>query len=226
MTKNGRKIKRYFNTHLLQKRTTDAEFDKLLQAAIQPLFGRALEKTMLSKEDCVRESKAIYGLDNYNSIGIEFQYKMGKDRYFRYLPILVTILNFTAHEVIIYQCLFDPTVEKAFNECTWTYFYEEVVSIETRETAKMREKLSPTAQVLQKIPVVKVFVKRGKEQYNASKKFILQTRGNSSLEVQLSDYETIGEVNGTFKVTDAENTIRAIRTTLSEMKKNNYSLYK
>ncbi|MEM8999744.1 MAG: hypothetical protein AAGB24_05725 [Bacteroidota bacterium] len=219
MTKRGKKIKKYFAKGLLQMKIKDEEFDRLIKEAIHPLFRRALEKTMVYSEDCISESRIIYGLNTSNSVGIEFQFKMGKDGYFRYIPIVVTILNFTSHEVVIYQSLFDPTVEKAFNECTRTYFYEDVVSIETREVAKTREKLTPVKKALNKLPVVKVFVKGNEEQYNASKKFILKTRGNASLEVQLSDYETIGEVNGTFKITDAENTIRAIRTTLSDMKR-------
>ena len=221
MTTNGKKIKRYFSKNLAFNKISDREFDHLVLKAMEPLYDRALEKTLLDREDCIRKPKRICGLQVSHNGGIEFKYKKGDDGYVRYIPIAVTILNFTPHEIVIYQCVLDPTTEKALNESTWTYFYEEVVSIETREVSTTKEKLSTVKKVINEIPIIKKLVKGTHEQYNLSKKFMLTTRGTSRLEVQLSDYEVIEEtIGGEFNITDAENTIRSIRTVLRDKKRN------
>ncbi|MDC8003102.1 hypothetical protein POV27_03515 [Aureisphaera galaxeae] len=218
MTPNGKKIKNYFSKNALTKKITDQEFDTLIKKAMNPLHDRALEKTLLHEKDCVSKTRIIYGLKVYDYAGAEINYKVGKDGYIRYIPIVATILNFTQHEIIIYQCVFDPITENALNECTWTYFYKEVVSLETKEISKTKEWLSPTQKIFYKVPLIKLFIKGVPKQYNVSKKFIITTRGSSQFEMPLSDYEAIDGIEGKFNVTDAENTIRAIRSSLRSKK--------
>ena len=219
MTTNGKKIKNYFSKYTLSRRITDNEYDALIRKAIEPLFDRALEKTLLDSSDCVRKCRLISGIPKaFNSGGSEQNFKKGKDGYVRYIPIEITILNFTQHEIVIYQCVFDPITENALNESTLTYFYQDIVSIETQRESKTKRIFTIIERVLKKIPLIKLFIKGRQKRYNASEKFILTTAGSSMLEVRLSDSKTIESVGGEFNISETENTIRSIRTMLRDKK--------
>ena len=172
MTNDGKKIKNYFSNNKFKKKITDVEYDNIIKRMMRPLFREALEKNLLDQADCISRTRTIYGLRADNYAGAEINYKVGKDGFIRYTPVVTTILNFTKHEIVIYQCVFDPITENALNQCTWTYFYNEIVSLETKEVSKTRELLTPTQKIFYDIPIIKLFIKGVPEQFNLSKKFL------------------------------------------------------
>ncbi|WP_299677195.1 hypothetical protein [uncultured Dokdonia sp.] len=217
MTSNGEKILNYFKQGTFTfKKVTDEEFDELIQRAIAPLQKVALQKTLLHESECIRDSEMLFGPARAKNSLLEHHFKKGKDGLVRYTPIVVTIMNFTEHELVIYKCVFDPITETALNQSTWTYFYKEIVSIETKEPSRTGEFLTSTQKVLAKVPLIELLVKGKQKHFNVSKEFILTTRGSSFYKARLSDYEILDEVGGEFKISEAENTIRAIRTALRD----------
>lgn len=217
MTPNGKKILSYFKKGIsFSKNVTDKEFDELINKVITPLQKRALEKTLLDESECKRDSEMLFGPSRSKNSLVERYFKKGEDDYVRYIPLVVTILNFTEHELVIYKCVFDPTTEIALNESTWTYFYKEIVSIETTEESRTGEFLSPVKYALSKVPFIELLIKGEQKHFNVSKEFILTTRGSSSYRAKLSDYEMLDEVGGEFKISESENTIRAIRSALRD----------
>ncbi|MBC8755982.1 hypothetical protein H2O64_14990 [Kordia sp. YSTF-M3] len=223
MTTNGKKIENYFSKSIFSKSITDTEFDDLIWKSIQPLYRRALEKTSLDESDCIRESKLIIGIKGAGKYeDIEFNFKKGKDGFIRYIPKVITIINFTQHELVIYQCVFDPTTGQPLNESTKTYFYDDIVSIETETKSKSKQIFSPTEKVFKKIPIAKLFVEGEKKTYNVSETFTLTTRGTSRVEVTLSDYKIVEQVGGEFNTTEAQNIIRSVDAMVKEKKRNKY----
>ncbi|WP_298511187.1 hypothetical protein [uncultured Kordia sp.] len=220
MTLNGRKIKNYFKKYSFS-RISDQEFDKLVRESMKGLNDRALAKTLIDPNDCIRQPKMITGLKAKDFGGAEANYRKGKDGYIRYIPKVVTILNFTLNEIVIYQCVFDPTKEIALNESTFAVFYEHVVSIETITDSRGDTTYSTVEKLMNKIPVIKNFIEGELNHVNVSKKFVLSTQGNTSIEIKLSDYEVVDEIGGQFRTSDVDNVIRAVRTALNDKKSRN-----
>lgn len=215
MTSNGKKIKNYFKKFNLS-RISDQEFDRLIDRSMEGLFDRALKKTLLDADECIRDPKMITGLKVKDYGGAEINYRKGKDGYIRYIPKVVSVLNFTQHEIVIYQCVFDPTKEIALNETTFAVFYDHVVSLETRSLAREITKYSNTEKIMNKIPGIKKLTSGTKNHYNVSKKFVLTTNGKATLEIKLSDFEIVEEIGGQFRTSDSEDVIRAVRSALKD----------
>ncbi|WP_075343822.1 hypothetical protein [Tenacibaculum agarivorans] len=217
MTQNGKKIFKYFSKGFsLTKKITSQEYDELIDQAVFPLYKKALKKTLLDSSECKRKPEMFFAPTSAKKSLGERHFKKGEDNVLRFIPIVVTIMNFTAHELVIYQCLFDPTTEVALNESTWTYFYKEIVSLETKQDSGEGEFLTPTKKMLYKIPVVNLFIKGKHKQFNVSQEFILTTRGSSKYKVRLSDFEILDEIGGEFETSDVEKTIKAIRSALRD----------
>ncbi|WP_024770000.1 hypothetical protein [Aquimarina macrocephali] len=220
MTSNGKKIKQYFSKSILTSKISDNEFDTLLNESISKLFDRALTKTLLDKNDCLRTPRRITGPKMYDIGGAEFKLKKGKDNFIRYIPIGITIINFTQHEIVFYQCVFDPITENPLNESTSSYFYTDVVSIETKSESVTHEEFTFGEKVVNEIPLIGKLINNGTiHQYNVSEKFILTTSGSSWIEVRLSENVMIEEVGGEFSTSDADNAIRSIRQMLRDKKR-------
>lgn len=221
MTSNGKKILKYFKQgNLTFNKVTDNEFDELLEKAIYPLYERALKKNLLDKDNCTRGPEMLYGPTRSKNSLLDRYFRKGrKDDYVRYIPLTVTIMNFTAHELVIYKCIFDPTTETALNESTWTYFYKEIVSVETRGESRTGKHFTKKQKVLSRLPYIKPLIKGKQVHYNVSQEFIITTRGSSYYSARLSDREALSEIgDGEFKISKAEDAIRAIREAL--IKKN------
>ena len=226
MKSAGKKIKKYFSKSLIGK-ISDQEYDKLIDQLTKPLHNRALAKTLLDSRDRVRPPVgfkgpilSLFGITASRVGGAEFNYKKGRDGYIRYTPIGITIINFTQHEIIAYQCVFDPITGNALNESTCSYFYQDVISLETRTESKAKEEISNGKKIFRKIPLIKKLIGKGNvKQYDVSEKFILTTSGSSVLEVKLSENELVEKVGGKFSTSESEYAIRSVRQMLRDKKK-------
>lgn len=219
MTSNGKKIKQYFSSSFLNSKISDEEFDHLIDQSIIKLYDRAIHKTVLDKDECIRKPIRMIGPRIYNIGGAEFKMKNGKDNFIRYIPLGITIINFTQNEIVFYECVFDPINENPLNESTSSYFYSDVVSIETKSESVTTEEFSFGEKVINEIPLIGKLINNGTiSQYNISEKFILTTTGSSRVEVKLSENVMIEEVGGEFSKSDSENAIRCIRKMLRDKK--------
>ena len=52
--------------------------------------------------------------------------KRGKDKLIRYSPIEITIIHFTEHQLVTYQCAFDLTIGEPLNARIKRFFYRTV----------------------------------------------------------------------------------------------------
>jgi len=221
LTDRGKKILNYFSTSLLKSRISDQEYDALVRESIQILFPRALHLVGLDPEDCIHREQMIISPPNIRRIGdLEFQMKKGKDNYLRYIPVCVTIYNFTNHSLVAYQCIFDPTTDNSLNESTFEYFYNDIVSFETITESGSFIDYTWKEKIIKSLPILRSLMNTGNVyQYDFSREFILTTKGGTKLPVTLSDrilkQSTEG---GEFRLTEALKSISVIRRIIRDKK--------
>ncbi|MCI4670927.1 MAG: hypothetical protein MRZ79_22515 [Bacteroidia bacterium] len=220
VTKNGKIIKNYFSDSIFTSGPKDKEVDKLIEKSYEGLYDKALAKASINASDCIRPSVIITGPKLNNLGGAEFSIKKGKDNYIRYIPLGITIINFLPHQLVAYQCVFDPTTENALNESTLEYFYKDVVALETKTISRTEKTYTFSEKVINKIPVIKKLFDTGKvEQYNDAEIFVLTTSGGTKLEVVLTERVLIEAVGGgELPKTLSENSVKVVRKMLREKK--------
>lgn len=221
MTESGKRIKAYFSKGIIRrKRPDDKEFDSLVHLSTRDLFNQALRKTGLDSDDCIRGPVIIIGPRLQDRGGIEFAVKKGKDDLIRYIPLGVTIINFTVDELVVYQCVFDPTTENSLNESTFEYYYNDIVSLETRTESYTKREYNLVEKIINNISILKNIVSTGKvEQHNLAEKFLLTTSGGSRIEVVLAEDTLIEEAGGgEVSTSEAEKSIMVVRRMLRDKK--------
>ncbi|MEZ4773717.1 MAG: hypothetical protein R3D00_11090 [Bacteroidia bacterium] len=223
ITEKGKKIKNYFSKSFMASRPSDEQYDSWVNEDLNQLWDRAMIKTNLDRSDCIRQPVMITGPRLFNIGGAHVGVRKGKDDFIRFIPIGVTIINFTAHQLVIYQCAFDPTTSNSLAESTHEYFYQDIVSLETITESRTEKSYTFSEQVLLEIPLLKGLAQGKVEQYNDAETFILTTSGGTNIRVALSERilaESVG--GGSIPTHLSEQSIRAVRKMLRE-KKSNYS---
>lgn len=185
------------------KKPDDAQMDAWLDEDLKVLHGKALSKTGTDQSELVGEPVMVTGPRFWNVANAHVAYKKGKDNVFRFTPVGVTVLNFTANQLISYSCVLDLTTGNPLNESTDEYFYRDVVSVSTKTK-------SQSVQVAGK----------GSLQLNAAETFELTTSGGTSIEVLLRDPSLIQMMGGGGEIptTRAEKAIQTVRKMLREKK--------
>jgi len=185
------------------KKPDDAQMDAWLDEDLKVLHGKALSKTGTDQSELVGEPVMVTGPRFWNVANADVAFKKGKDNVFRFTPVGVTVLNFTANQLISYSCVLDLTTGNPLNESTDEYFYRDVVSVSTKTK-------SQTVQVAGK----------GSLQLNAAETFELTTSGGTSIEVLLRDPSLIQMMGGGGEIptTRAEKAIQTVRKMLREKK--------
>lgn len=184
-------------------RPSDAQMDAWLEQDLRALHPKALAKTGTDASDLVAEPVMVTGPRLSNLANAQLAFKKGKDNVVRFTPVNVTVINFTAHQLIIYGCALDLTTGNALNESTDEYFYNDVVSVSTKTKS------------------LSVQMQGGKLlQLDAAETFQLTTSGGTSVEVFLRDPKIIQELvgDGEIPTTRAEKAIQSVRKMLREKK--------
>lgn len=182
-------------------RPSDDEVDRLIEADLQDLNGRALNKTGTDASELVGETVFITGPRLWG-VSAQVAYRKGADAVIRFSPVGVTILNFTRDQVIAYSCALDLFTGNALNESTDEYFYRDIVSVSTKTKSHSYSVAG-----------------WGLVQLNSAETFELTTSGGTSVEVVLRDPGLIKRMGGgEIPTTRAEKAIQTMRKMLREKK--------
>jgi hypothetical protein len=184
------------------KRPSDAQVDAWIEDDLQLLHGRALTKTGTDPSEIIAEPVIVTGPRLEDIAHAQLAARRGKDNILRFTPINVTVINFTAHQLIIYSCVLDLTTGDALNENTDAYFYGDVVSVATKTRS------------------FNVATKGGTIlQIDAAETFQLTTSGGTPVEVVLRAPRIIQMMgHGDIPTTKVDKAIRAVRNMLREKK--------
>lgn len=185
------------------KRPTDAQMDAWLDEDLRMLPPKALSKTGTDPSDLVAEPVMITGPRLSDIANAHLAFRKGKDNIFRFTPVNITVINFTANQLIVYSCALDLTTGNALNESTDEYFYKDVVSVATKTKS------------------YSVQMQDGRtEQIDAAEMFQLTTSGGTSVEVLLRAPKVIQMMggDGDIPTTRAEKAIQSVRKMLREKK--------
>jgi hypothetical protein len=202
-----------------KSRPADAQMDLWLREDLAGLQPRALAKANLDTSELVRDNVVVIGLRFHHLGGAEFGFCRGGDGRARFTPVDTTVINFTEHQLVIYQCVLDLTTGKPLNECVDEYFYNDVVSVATRAEAFTYELTDLDRRLHSRIPKLKESAVNGKIQLNGAEAFILATSGGTFLRVVLNDPVVIqGLGGGELPLEFAEQAVQAVRKMLREKK--------
>lgn len=186
-----------------KKKVSDIAMDAWIEDELKVVHERALTKTGTDRSEVVSESVVILGFPKVWQLnGGVFAFKKGEDSIIRFTPLHVTVINFTANQLVAYECDLDLSTGNLINESTDEYFYKDVVSVATK-TKTQTITLPSGVQV----------------QTNTSETFDLTTSGGTSIEVRLKDPATIQHMGGgEIPTTRAEKAIQVVRKMLREKK--------
>jgi hypothetical protein len=199
------------------RKPTDGQMDAWIQDDLKGLQARALARTGVDQSELIGESVMVYGPRFWNIGGAETGIKKGKDGVVRFMPLGVTVINFTPNQLVAYQCALDLTTGNTLSESTDEYFYRDVVSVSTQSKTMTWDKAVLGASAF-KGPLA-ALVTAGKLQFNAAETFTLTTSGGTSIEVVLRDPKLIESVGGGSIPTDmAEKAVQTVRKMLREKK--------
>ncbi|NMH87981.1 hypothetical protein [Flavivirga algicola] len=222
LTPNGKKILNYYSKSVLKSKIKDEEYDNLIKESLQGLYDISLKMVDLDPGDCISRSVMIQGPPNFKRLnGLEFKIKKGKDNLLRFLPLGITIYNFTDHSLTAYQCMFDPTTSNALNEATYEYFYNDIVSFETVTESGSLIDNDWKDKIIKKIPVLKSVIDTGKIiQYDDTQKFVLTTKGGTRLSVTLTEAILKEATDGgdVFSLSEAHKSISVVRRIVRDKK--------
>jgi hypothetical protein len=185
------------------KRPTDSQMDAWLDQDLAMLHSKALSKTGTDRSELVADHVMVIGPRVRNVANAQVAFMKGKDKVIRFTPVDVTVINFTANQLVVYGCALDLTTGNALNERTDEYFYRDVVSVSTSTKS------------------LSVQMQDGKTlQLDAAEMFVLTTSGGTSVEVFLRDPKIIQMFGGDGQIptTMTEKAIHSVRKMLREKK--------
>lgn len=218
---NGKKILNYYSKSVFKNKPSDDEYDTLIKESVKGLYSTSLKMVSIHPDDCISRSVIIYGPPNFEKLnGLEFMIKKRKDNYIRFIPLGITVYNFTEHSLVAYQCTYDPTTNNSLNESTFEYFYNDIVSFHTITESGSSIDYDWKDKIFKGIPILKSILDTGKIiQYDYNQKFILTTSGGTSLPVTLTE-GLLKEATdgGEFSLSEAHRSISVIRRIIRDKK--------
>jgi hypothetical protein len=202
------------------KRPSDAEMDLWTDEIMAEICPRALEKSHLDVSEQVRDPVMIASPRLRGLGGAFFGITHGRDRKIRFTPLHTTVINFTQHQLVIYQCALDLTTGKALNEAVDEYFYQDIVSVTTQSQSWTFTKEDLGHPMLARCPGIKKSLDAdGKLQLNSAETFVLTTSGATSVRVVLKDPILIESLGGGEIPTErADQAVQAVRKMLRDRK--------
>ena len=200
------------------QKPTDQQIDALIKEDLGKIEKLALDKTGLDESEIIAEPVMVYGPRFWNIGGADAGIKKGSDGIVRFMPLGVTVINFTPNQLTAYQCALDLTTGNALSESTDEYFYRDVVSVSTQSKSLTWDSAMLNMKKIASGPLAALMV-AGKLQLNAAETFVLTTSGGTSIEVVLRDQQLIKSAGGGNIPTDMANkAVQSVRKMLREKK--------
>ncbi len=200
------------------QKPTDQQVDLWIEEDLKGLNSKALAKSGTDQSELVGETVQVTGPRFWNVGGAEVSFKKGKDNFLRFTPIGVSVINFTASQLVVYQCALDLGTGNPLNEGTDEYFYRDVVSVSTQSKTKTLHKGDLPAKGLTGA-LKNALDSAGTLQLNDAETFVLTTSGGTSVEVVLRDRRLIDKMGGgDIPTTTADKAIQSVRKMLRERK--------
>lgn len=220
-----RNLKRYFeklsiwSIHFWFNKISDSAFDQYLTEELNCLKKNALEHVKLHESELVHKTEMIVSPTITGLAGAEFRIKRGRDKILRYSPVKTTLLFFTQHKLVTYQCTFDLFTGHALNAGVKRFFYRDIVAIETQsENRSIKEEDIPN-KAFRQLPGLKKQINNGTLQTKESETFILTTSGGIGLKVQLPDRAILGDdIKGEISKTRAVDAVSAVEKMVDDKK--------
>jgi len=200
------------------KRPSDKKMDAWLDIDLENISTRALNKTSLHEDDLTSDSVYVIGPRFWDIAGAKINIRKGKDNVIRYTPVGVTIIFFTQHQLVGYQCALDLYTGHPLSESSDEYFYRDIVAVTTKTESETFNLTKKEIKAFKKTFLEKL-VKNDTLHFKMAEKFVLTTSGGTALEVVLSDpnlEELAG--GGTLPTDRADAAIRSVRKMLREKK--------
>jgi hypothetical protein len=203
---------------LSPKRPSDKKMDAWLDVDLENISKRALNKTSLHEEDLVSDTVYVIGPRFWDIAGAKIGIRKGKDDFIRYTPVGVTIIFFTQHQLVGYQCALDLYTGHPLNESSDEFFYKDVVAVTTRTESETFNLSKSEVRSFKKTFLDKLVI-NDTLQLKKAEKFVLTTSGGTALQVVLSD-PNIEDLagGGTLPKDRADAAIRSVRKMLREKK--------
>jgi|GEM_PF-1197165 len=201
-------------------RPSDEQMDRWLAEDLTCLEARALSKIGLDRESLVRDAVVIIGPRFRNTGGAKFGFRKGKDVKARFTPIDVSVLNFTEHQLVAYQCSLDSMTGDPRSECSSEYFYNDIVSVATQADPQTYQYGELDKELLSRVKDLgKSAKKSGVLQVNDAQIFALSSSGGTTLRVVLNTPMVINRLGGgTISTEQTEQAVQAVRKMVREKK--------
>lgn len=200
---------------------SDREYDNWVREELANLEETALKKTGVAESELVRDSIMINYPRSRNIGGAEFGIKVGdSDGLIRYMPQGATVICFTEDYLAFFHCIVDMTTGNILNQGSETIYYSEIVAIQTKTECLTINEGDVGSKVFNKFPALRKQFVDGKLQINDSEKFILTTRGGSTVEVALRDpIVTTASGGGSLPSSLGEQAVAAVRSMVTVKRK-------
>ena len=200
------------------KRPSDKKMDDWLDIDLENITKRALKKISLNEDELVSDTVYVIGPRFWDIGGAKIGIRKGKDNYIRYTPVGVTIIFFTQHQLVGYQCALDLHTGNSLNESSDEFFYKDVVAVTTKTESETFNLSKSEVKSFKKTFLEKLII-NDTLQFKKAEKFVLTTSGGTALQVVLSDPNLEDLAGGGTLPTDrAEAAIRSVRKMLREKK--------
>jgi len=174
----------------------DAEIDSVVAMDIAALEKRALARCHLEESEVRANPQVIVGPRYRRLGGAEFGFRRGEDGKARFTPLHVTIVNFTEHQLVVYQCALDLTTGKPLNEESDEFFYNAIANVALRCIAYTYDGTELDPAILQGAPALAESAVNGKIQIAGADFFRLTTTAGSSVEIMLNEPKLIEQLSG------------------------------
>ncbi|MBE9066467.1 hypothetical protein IQ260_07360 [Leptolyngbya cf. ectocarpi LEGE 11479] len=187
----------------------DRVIDLWFAEDIEDLKRRSLERLNIDESELTQDSVIIQGPILWNVSGSskeEIMWRKGDDGKVRCNLNSLTIIHLTEHKMSSYQCDFNFLRGIPLNERDDEFFYQDVVSISTRDVSAVKDEENkeytlPSGQMLRQVQIFKLSVSSG-----------------DNVNVIVNSKEIREFVDGSIESTGLDAAIRALRKVLGEKK--------
>ncbi len=201
-------------------RPSDKQMDNWLAEDMRSIEARALVKSGLVRENLVRDAVVVFGPRFRNAGGAKFGFRKGNDAKARYTPVDISVLNFTEHQLVAYQCSLDFMTGDPRKECVDEYFYNDIVSVSTKAESQSFSIGELDRDLLSRVKGLRNEAKQtGVLQVNDAQTFVLSSSAGTSIRVLLNAPVVINKLGGgTIATEDSEKAVQAVRSMVREKK--------
>jgi len=201
------------------RRPSDRQMDQWLREELKRMEARALVRNNVTTTEIIRDPVTLAAPRWKHRSGADSGIKRSGDRKLRYTPVGVTVIHFTEHQLVIYECVLDLTTGNALNEKGVQYFYNDVVAVEASNQAMTFRKDELDPKWIRILAEHKDEFVEGVLQMNAIETFKLTTKAGNSIEVAIQDLSLIDQSSSTTRPPSvAEEAARAVQAMLRAKK--------